>query len=60
MTLLYIGGDLPEEKAAARANLSIQDFRKSRAKLEKLKGLLGWDFGWKIMYFQDSLSTSYL
>ena len=46
VTLLYLGGDLPEEKAAARANLSIQDFRKSQAKLEKLKGPLGCNFYW--------------
>eukprot|EP00440_Ansanella_granifera_P021199 gb/GFBE01023015.1/.p1 GENE.gb/GFBE01023015.1/~~gb/GFBE01023015.1/.p1 ORF type:complete len:310 (+),score=78.93 gb/GFBE01023015.1/:1-930(+) len=38
VTLLYMGGDLPEERAASRAGLSITQFRSAKMALERLKG----------------------
>mmetsp|Transcript_42374 Transcript_42374/g.94981 ORF Transcript_42374/g.94981 Transcript_42374/m.94981 type:complete len:295 (-) Transcript_42374:10-894(-) len=38
VTLLYLGGDLPEERAAARAGLSVVDFQRAKQTLGELKG----------------------
>ncbi|CAK9095034.1 unnamed protein product [Durusdinium trenchii] len=38
VTLLYLGGDLSEPKAAQRAEMSVEDFRKAKKTLENLKG----------------------
>ncbi|CAE7525283.1 ODA11, partial [Symbiodinium pilosum] len=38
VTLLYIGGDLSEERAAARAGLSMSEFQAAKQTLEGLKG----------------------
>eukprot|EP00438_Fugacium_kawagutii_P035438 Skav231808 [mRNA] locus=scaffold692:226843:232856:- [translate_table: standard] len=38
VTLLYLGGDLPEQRAAARSSMGLQQFRNAKQALEKLKG----------------------
>eukprot|EP00435_Cladocopium_sp_Y103_P032866 s802_g8.t1 len=38
VTLLYLGGDLPEHRAASRCNMTLQQFRSAKQALEKLQG----------------------
>eukprot|EP00931_Biecheleriopsis_adriatica_P051674 TRINITY_DN30000_c0_g1_i1.p1 TRINITY_DN30000_c0_g1~~TRINITY_DN30000_c0_g1_i1.p1 ORF type:complete len:310 (-),score=73.89 TRINITY_DN30000_c0_g1_i1:204-1133(-) len=38
VTLLYLGGGIPEDRAAARAGLSRSQFQAAKATLERLKG----------------------